>query len=164
MLRHFGCIALAALLFPALPALAGKLDTPQQKIGILSCKILPHSGINLLIHSTRDIRCEFNPVDSSRTERYKGETGIEFGLDINLNKRSNISYSVLSNHFVAGSGQLSGKYTGAGGGISIGVTVGDSAPLRKNGGHISLQPIRVNNSGSGAAAGFTYLYLEEEKK
>jgi len=157
-------IFLTTLLLTPWPTPASEPEEPQRMVGTLSCKILPDSGINLLIHSTKDIRCEFTPAAGGESERYKGETGIEFGIDANLNKRTSIAYSVLAEHFAPGSGQLSGKYTGAGGGISLGISVGESAPLRKNGGNISLQPIRVKNTGSGAAAGFTYLYLEGETK
>jgi len=143
---------------------ASEPEVPPRMIGTLGCNILPDSGVNLLIHSTKDIRCEFAPAAGGKSEHYKGETGIEFGIDASLNKRTNIAYSVLADHFSPASGQLAGKYTGAGGGISLGISVGESAPLRKNGGNISLQPIRVKNTGSGAAAGFTYLYLEEETK
>ncbi|HKI62752.1 MAG TPA: DUF992 domain-containing protein [Mariprofundaceae bacterium] len=164
MYRGLVCICLSALLFAAWPALADEGEAPQRKVGTLSCKILPDSGINLLIHSTRDVLCEFTPDDGGTREKYKGETGIEFGIDASFNKRTDIAYSVLANHVTRGSRQLAGKYTGAGGGITLGVSVGDSAPLRKNDGTISLQPIQVNNTGSGVAAGFTYLYLEGATK
>lgn len=94
----FAGLCLIALLFPAWSALADNTEQPEKIIGTLKCKIVPHSGINLLIHSTKELRCEFAPADGSPTKHYKGETGVKFGLDVNINKRETISYSVLGRH------------------------------------------------------------------
>jgi len=131
-------------------------------VGRLSCQILPHSGINLLIHSTKDIRCQFNPADGSAAEHYKGETGIKFGLDVSIDRSEKITYSVLANHFKPGTHYLAGKYSGAGGEANLGLAVGDSAPIRKRDKSVSLQPINTRHKGVGVAAGLNYIYLEAD--
>lgn len=155
-------LCLLALLFPVCITSAAKLKNPERVFGTLACKVIPHSGINLLIHSTKGIRCEFRPEDPGPLEYYKGETGIKLGLDVSINKREHIKYSVLAEQFTPGTHQLSGRYSGAGGEATFGLSAGESAPIEKNDGSIALQPIGKKNSGIGAAAGFTYIYLEPD--
>jgi len=157
-------ICCAVLLWPVLSHAAGGIDVPLHRVGVLSCDVLPHSGINLLIHSTRDIRCTFSPAADGSTEYYKGETGVGFGIDMAFDKSSTLDFSVLAKHFAAGTRQLAGKYSGAGGNASLGLTVGETAPIRKNDGSISLQPVGGKNKGAGVSAGFTYLHLEKASK
>jgi len=163
MNRIFAGLCLIALLFPAWSALAGNTEQPEKIIGTLKCKIVPHSGLNLLIHSTKVIRCEFAPQDGSTHEYYKGETGIKLGLDVNLGSRKTMNYSVLARRATPGSYQLAGKYSGTGGSASVGVSAGNSAPIERNDGNIALQPIGGLEGGLGVAAGFTYIYLEPDQ-
>jgi len=162
MKRLLFCLSLLALVLPAWSASAAKPKNPEKIIGTLVCKAVPHSGLNLLLHSTKGIRCQFKPKDGGAIEYYKGETGIKFGLDISFNERNNITYSVLAEQFIPGTHQLSGKYSGAGGSASAGATAGNSTPIEKNDGRIALQPTAEKNSGIGVAAGFTYIYLEPD--
>jgi len=69
---------------------------------------------------------------------------------------------VLADQFRAGIHQLAGRYSGASGSATLGLSAGDAAPIQKDDKSISLQPIRVRNSGVGVAAGFSYLYLEAD--
>jgi len=164
MQRSLAAMLLAAtLLLPVGNAIAGKIKTPINIIGTLTCKIVPHSGVNLLIHSVRDIRCEFKPRDGSMIECYKGEMGIGLGIDVHFNKNTSIRYSVLANHFQPGTHQLAGKYSGVSGGVTLGINLGNNAPIGKRDGSISLQPISGKSSGGSVAAGFNYLYLEADK-
>ncbi|ATX79157.1 Protein of unknown function (DUF992) [Mariprofundus aestuarium] len=158
-------VFLSALMLSSYPALAAHPDAPSKKVGTLTCKILPHAGINLLIHSTRDIRCEFEMLEDGVIERYKGETGIGFGLDVAFARGSVLIYSVLADHFKQNTNQLAGKYSGARGNVTtLGATVGDSAPIEKDDGTISLQPMSVQNKGVGATLGFSYIYLEPDSQ
>lgn len=159
MRRSLAVICLAALL-PAGQAVAGQADAPTRIIGVLACEIVPYSGINLLIHSIRGIRCVFTPRDGGPARHYKGETGIGFGIDVNVDRHTRIRYSVLAR---PGAHQLAGKYAGLGGGARFGLTLGHTAPIGKRDGSIALQPISDHSHGGGIAAGFTYLYLEAEK-
>lgn len=164
MHRLYTAITLITLLLLPGYAVAEPTTVPKHIAGTLSCRILPDSGINLLIHSTRQIRCKFVPAEEGPVEYYKGETGIKLGIDINLNKRANIAYSVLAIHFEPGTHQLAGKYAGAGGSLTVGATAGDTTPIQKQDKSISLQPIQTGHSGIGGAAGLTYLYLEPDKQ
>jgi len=169
MNRTLAGICLTALLFPGGNALADKVNTPIGEnmgalniVGTLTCKIMPHSGIDLLIHSTKSVRCKFIPTGGGSIERYKGETGIGLGIDVSIDNRKNIKYSVIAKHFRPGIHQLVGKYSGVGGGVSFGLSAGGGAPIQKNGGSILLQPIADKNSGAGIGVGFTYLYLKAD--
>jgi len=136
----------------------------HQSIGLLSCTIVPHSGLNLLIHSTKQVRCTFTPSTGGPVEYYRGETGVGFGLDVSLNHHAKINYAVLSNHNMSAGHQLSGKFEGAGGGITLGLTVGNNASIQNRDGSIILQPVKVHGSGIDAKAGFTYLYLQPDPR
>jgi len=155
---------LLLLLLPSGYAFAGHIEAPKQMIGMLACKVLPHSGLNLLIHSSKEIRCTFTSKNKSIVEYYKGETGIKFGVDIGLGKRENIVYSVLSNDLKQSKHRLAGKYSGATGNATLGIAAGDSAPIEKDDKSISLQPVQIKNKGVGASAGFSYMYLEADSK
>lgn len=158
-----GMFLTVALLLPAGNAIAGNVDGPKDIVGILACKIIPYSGINLMVHSVRQTRCAFTPRDGGPVEHYKGETGIGLGVDVNVSRHTSIRYSVLANHFQPGSHQLAGEYFGFNGAVTFGLSVGNSAPLSKRGGSVLLQPVGGKSSGAGVAAGFTYLYLEADK-
>jgi len=146
------------------PARHHDTELPAKEVGRLACKIVVDSGIDLLIHSTRDIRCEFKPLGDGPVEYYKGETGVGFGIDVNIERRTDTSYLVRARHFRPGVHQLAGKYSGVGGNVTVGVTVGNTAPISKQDGSISLQPISGKSSGIGGATGFTYLYLEPDEE
>ena len=156
-----GLYVFILLLLPC-SALAEHSEVPKHMVGILECKVLPHSGLNLLIHSSRDIRCTFTSQDQRVVEYYKGETGISFGVDIGLGKSENIDYSVLARDAGQSKYRLAGKYSGAAGHATLGVSVGDAVPIEKDDKSISLQPIHSVNEGMGASAGFSYLYLEAD--
>jgi len=164
MNRFLAAVSLVALLLPVSNAQAKQLENPETIIGTLKCKVVPHSGLNLLLHSTKGINCEFAPSDGSPSEFYKGESGIKFGIDVNLNSPKDMNYSVLAREAAPGTYQLAGKYSGAGGSASAGASAGNSAPIEKNDGSIALQPTGGMEAGFGVAAGFTYIYLEPDKR
>ncbi|OIO68503.1 MAG: hypothetical protein COW19_01180 [Zetaproteobacteria bacterium CG12_big_fil_rev_8_21_14_0_65_55_1124] len=157
-------LCLIALLFPAGNALADGKDKPPPRIGTLDCDILPHTGINLLIHSTRNVECTFAPVSGGPIEIYKGETGIGFGIDVAFDRSSSLSYAVFAKQFIPGKHQLTGKYEGLGGNATFGVQAGQTAPIQNRKGTILMQPVEGKNKGAGVAAGYTYLYLQPDGK
>lgn len=161
--RIIGILTLASLPLAAASFAAG-IDQPGHQVGTLMCRIMPHSGVELLIHSTSDVKCTFTPAAAGSEEHYKGETGIGFGIDIDFNRSQRLAYAVIARSFRPGSHQLAGKYGGIGGSATLGLSVGGSAPLSKADGSITLQPVASKSSGSGFAAGSTYLYLEPERE
>ena len=149
-------LALAYLLAPA-SAAAG--DESGAEVGVLTCNTVPGSRLNLLVHSTADIKCEFKDSDGS-VERYKGETGIGFGIDLHIAHDETVIFSVIANHFQPGTHQLAGSYAGAKAGVTAGVGGGAALLVGGSGDSIGLKPAISHSEGVGVAAGLGYLYLE----
>ena len=161
---RLGGSIVAGLVFAALlsltPAHSGN-DTGVE-VGILTCHTVPGTRINLLIHSTADIECEFKESDGT-IEAYKGETGIGFGIDLHLAHDETIVFTVMANHFQPDTHQLAGRYAGAKAGVTVGV--GGGAAVLVGGSHdsIGLKPAISKGEGVGVAAGLGYLYLEPKE-
>lgn len=135
------------------------------EVGILECQSVPGSKRNLLIHSTQQVTCVFESADGS-TERYGGETGIGFGIDLQLESDETLFYTVLSGTGDRGKSTLAGRYVGAE--VSAEVGVGGTAAVFIGGGDdsITLQPVAlgVRTGGVGVAAGVGYLTLVPESE
>jgi hypothetical protein len=165
--RHGAGIAVLAaltLVFSQAVLAGGSKTTAGTKVGVLSCKTVPGSGVNLLIHSTRNVTCEFKSSAGGGAEYYKGETGIGLGIDLNIKQDETIGFAVLSADFKAGTYQLAGKYAGAKASATVGLGAGAAVLVGGSDDSIVLQPIALSGStGLGAAAGIGYLYLEPDK-
>jgi len=153
--------ACAALALVAVPAFAGN-STAGTKIGVLSCDSVPESGVNLLIHSTVDIKCTFKSTDGSGVEHYIGETGIGFGININFDVERHLRFIVFAADMVKGTHKLAGKYGGVGALASAGVGVGAQVLAGGSNSSVSLQPVIEGTTGVGASVGITYLYLQAD--
>lgn len=161
----FSALALAAAFLPVQAMAAEEVSSSGTKAGILTCKTVPGSGTNLLIHSTTDVTCEFKSTAGGSVEYYKGETGVGLGIDVDIKREETIGYTVFSADFKEGTYQLAGKYGGAGASATVGVGVGAQVLVGGNKRSISLQPIALSGStGGGVTAGFTYLYLEPDRE
>lgn len=152
-----------AMLAPQAAISAEQVSTAGGKIGVLTCKTVKGSGINLLIHSTEDVKCEFRSTAGGDVEYYKGETGVGLGIDLNISRQTSFSYGVFAADFKAGTYQLAGKYGGAGGSATVGVGLGAQGLIGGNDRSVSLQPVISGSTGAGVTAGLTYLYLEPDK-
>lgn len=141
------------------PAYAGN-STAGTKIGILTCKTVPNSGVNLLIHSTVDITCRFESTDGSGVEHYIGETGIGLGIDFSYDIKKQMVFTVFEADTVKGNHKLAGKYGGAGVSASLGVGAGVQLLVGGSNKSVSLQPVIEGSTGVGASVGITYLYLQ----
>ncbi len=159
MIISMACIA---LVLAAMPAYAGN-STAGTKIGILTCDSIPDSGVNLLIHSTVDIKCTFKSTDGSGVENYIGETGVGFGININFDVDRHLIFTVFAADMVKGSYKLAGKYGGVGALVSAGVGVGAQVLMGGSDSSLSLQPVIEGTTGVGANIGITYLYLQADK-
>ena len=151
-----------ALILAAAAAVAAFAADPGIKLGVLRCEQVPGSGINLLIHSTVNVRCQFTSVTGGTPARYQGETGIGLGIDLNWNKTETIAFTVLgATTNVAGSHPLAGKYLGGRASASVGVGGGVQALVGAGQNQFTLQPLALESAkGFGVAAGLGYLYLE----
>ena len=133
------------------------------RIGVLTCKSIPGTRVNLIIRSTTDVTCEFRD-DIGKVEYYIGETGIAFGADLTFKKEEeSFAFTVLSaEQIVVGQHTLTGKYIGGKASASVAVGVGAAVLIGGNTDNFSLQPLAVEgNKGFGAAAGIGFLYIEK---
>jgi len=155
----------AALLVavPMMPMQASAETSTGARIGALTCKTVPDSGVSLIIHSTENVTCEFKST-SGGVEHYRGETGVGLGFDMSYDRNTTMVYAVMSADYKAGAHQLTGKYFGAGGSATAGVGAGAQALIGGGKKNVSLQPLAMSGSeGAGLSAGVTYLYLEPDK-
>ena len=121
------------------------------------------SRLNLLIHSTADIECDFKDSDGS-VEHSKGETGIGLGIDLHIANDETVIFTVVASHFRPGSHQLAGHYAGAKAGVTAGVGGGAALLIGGSDDSIGLKPAVSHSEGFGLAAGLGYLYLEPADK
>ena len=149
------------LLMLAQPVLAqGGLD-----IGVLTCKSVPSTRFNYIFHSNTDVNCIFS--HSSGEERYTGEMGMSFGIDLQQKSNEQAIFTVVA---ISGDTRpeaysLEGTYVG--GKASAALVIGAGASVMLGGGdnNFSLQPIAVETStGLGAALGIGYLTLVQDEE
>lgn len=134
------------------------------QVGVLECKVVPGSRVNLLIRSTADVDCTFN--NNGTVERYVGETGIGLGLDLSFRKNEVMRFAVIaaSSDVNPGGHALAGKYVGGEATATAGVGVGAKALVGGGNKNFSLQPLALEtNKGFGASAGLGFLYIEAAK-
>ncbi len=132
------------------------------KVGMLTCKSIPNTGINLIIHSTVDIKCKFIGTNGEN-EYYKGETGIGLGIDLKWERDIKVTFTVVAAQFRAGTHQLAGKYTGASAGVTAGAGGGAHVLVGGNMDSVSLRPAVEESKGYALAAGLGYMSLEPGK-
>ncbi len=142
-----------------------RADHAGIKLGVLRCDQIPGTGINLLIHSTVQVRCVFTSATGGGQAFYKGETGIGLGIDLNWNKSETILFTVLgATGNVGGPHPLAGKYLGGRVSVSVGIGAGVQVMVGAGKNHLTLQPLALESArGFGAAAGLGYLYLEASR-
>lgn len=163
MNKHLSLIVATLALLVAMPAFAKEVSSAGTKVGVLTCHQVEGSKVNLLIHSTAQLRCTFDSTAGGSREHYKGETGVGLGIDMHFKKEETLVFAVFSADFKPGTHQLAGKYGGAGASAGVGVGAGAQVLVGGNNRSISLQPVISGNTGVGAAAGLTYLYLEPDE-
>ena len=163
MFRRFLTIplALTAMLAWTAPVLAA--DSVQ--VGVLHCKSITGSRVNLIFRSTTDVYCEFRH-SGGKVEHYLGETGIAFGADLTFGKdEEEFAFAVLSaSDIEVGSHTLAGRYVGGKASASLGVGAGAAALVGGSSDNFALNPLALEaNKGFGAAAGIGFLYIEKAR-
>ena len=136
-------------------------DGPGVEVGILTCRSVEGTRLNLIFHSSVDLDCVFETPQGS--ERYVGESGVGLGLDINWERTEEIRFAVISTTTESGIGDhsLAGKYVGGKASITAGRGVGAQGLVGVGPKSFSLQPLAIETSeGFGLAAGLAYLFLE----
>jgi hypothetical protein len=161
--KRLNTAAAVALMFlaPAQDAAA----TGGVEVGILSCRAVPGSETNWLLHSSVAVNCVFS--SSQGKERYRGRTGIGLGIDLSDIQDQRMAFTVLggASDTRPGAFALSGNYVGGKAGATVGVGGAVSALVGGGSKSISLQPLAVEgNTGFGVSGGLAYLSLEPGKK
>lgn len=131
------------------------------QVGVLTCKSVPGTRFNLIIHSAVDVDCVY--ATPAGIERYKGETGIGVGVDFNWDRHETIRFAVLAAAQDAsiGAHALAGKYVGGKASVTFGLGAGAAALIGGSSRNIALQPLGLeNSSGFGLSGGLGYLFLE----
>lgn len=131
------------------------------ELGILTCKSVPGTGINLFIHSSVATRCVFTHAGGGE-ERYVGESGIGLGIDVNWHRDETMRFAVISvtSDLSPGSYMLAGRYIGGQASATFGFGAGAAVLVGGGQKNITLQPLALATStGAGVAAGIGYLYL-----
>lgn len=152
-LTRFAGPAAALLLFAASPASAQQ--APSIRAGTLQCDV--SGGIGLIVGSTRDLECVFDPADGPN-ERYVG-TVRHVGLDVGVTGPGVMVWTVLSSTSRPRNA-LAGAYVGAQAAGSIGLGLGANALVGGNDRSIALQPLSVQaQTGLNVAVGVAELTL-----
>ena len=151
--RHLPAGAFVAAMVVALPAIGQQ--APGIRAGTLQCDV--SGGIGLIIGSTRDLDCVFDPVEGAN-ERYVG-TVRHAGLDVGVSGAGVMVWSVLSSTSRPRDA-LAGTYLGAQASGAIGVGLGANALLGGNNRSVALQPLSVQGqTGLNIAVGVAELTL-----
>jgi hypothetical protein len=133
------------------------------KIGQLDCTVVPSSRQNFIVASTAEVQCSFRR-DASAEEYYRGETGVQLGVDLSLKQEERLSFLVYASQYLGqqpGPISLAGKYYGAQASVALGSGVGAFVLLGGSERQFTLAPFGGSaSSGSGVTAGVSYLYLE----
>ena len=75
-----GAALLLASVVAQAPALAG--EESGAEVGVLTCNTVPGSRLNLLIHSTADIECDFKDSDGSVEHQSTDDSGCRGRFDL----------------------------------------------------------------------------------
>ena len=133
------------------------------ELGVLICKSVPDSRVNLLMRSTVDIKCTLQYAGGAM-EHYKGETGIAIGLDLSFKGDEEFAFTVIAASAIApGNHPLSGKYIGGKASASAGFGIGAAALVGGSRDGFGLNPVSLEaNRGVGIAGGIGFLYIEPD--
>lgn len=133
------------------------------ELGVLSCRSVPDSRVNLLIRSTVDIKCDLKYI-TGEVERYKGETGIALGLDLSFRHDETFAFSVIATSSIKPGGHpVAGKYVGGTVSATAGMGVGAAALVGGSNDSFGLNPVALKtNRGAGIAGGIGFLNIEPD--
>ena len=157
----FGTLAACILALTAMQGASAE-ETSGMQLGVLKCRVVPGSRVNLLIRSTADVECTFDY--GGVVEKYVGESGIALGVDVSFKSDEQIAFGVIaaSSDITPGAGALAGKYVGGQASAAAGVGVGARVLVGGGKKNISLQPLALEGSvGIGASGGLGFLYIEK---
>lgn len=134
------------------------------QVGVLKCKTVPGSRVNLIVRSTADVECEYD--NQGTIEKYVGETGIGFGLDLSFKSDEEMHFAVVaaSADITPGAYALAGRYAGGELNAAAGIGLGAKGLVSVANSSFGLQPLAINTSkGLGVSGGLSFLYIEAAK-
>lgn len=139
-------------------------DEAGVQVGILKCKTVPGSRVNLIIRSTSDVECTYE--NQGVVEKYVGETGIGFGLDLSFKSEEVMHFAVIaaSADVTPGAYALAGRYAGGELNAAAGLGLGAKGLVSVANSSFGLQPLAINTAkGLGVSGGLSFLYIEADK-
>ena len=140
----------------AFSASVNALAQSGANVGVLSCTV--EGGIGLILGSSKDMKCTFDPADGSEPHHYSGSVG-KLGLDIGVTNESYISWQVIASGKLE-PGSLEGSYVGASAQATAGVGLGANVLVGGSDKSITLQPLSVQGqTGLNIAAGIGTMKL-----
>jgi len=154
-------ILMTALAFGLLSTAPVTAET-RVEIGLLSCDI--GAGVGLIIGSSKELACTFEPGDGRPAEQYVGAVR-KLGIDIGITAKSVVKWGVFAPTVDAYSpGALAGKYVGGSAEATVGLGLGANALIGGSGKTFALQPLSVQGqAGLNVAAGLTSFELRSAK-
>lgn len=139
--------------------MVAQANADEVKAGTLTCHV--SSGWGFVIASSRDLRCDFRPLDGP-AEHYQG-TVSKFGLDLGYTTGGELVWDVVAPRTDLSPGALAGDYAGATAGITAGVGFGANALIGGIQHSVALQPLSMEgNTGLDLAAGLGAIHLRFE--
>ena len=131
----------AAMAAFTLPAAAQPTGEARTELGMLDC--LVEGNIGLILGSSKNLTCTFNPADGRPAETYYG-TIDRFGLDVGVTGPAVMQWAVLApTSDPYGPGALQGNYVGASAEASAAVGAGANLLIGGSDQTITLQPLSV---------------------
>lgn len=130
------------------------------EVGVLTCKSVPGTRMNLIVHSSTKVECIF--THSSGEERYEGEMGMGLGVDLDVKEKEQSVFTVfsISGDVDPDAYALAGTYIGGRASAALGIGIGASVLVGGGDKNISLHPVGLEtHTGVGAAMGVGYLSL-----
>ena len=152
-------IATALFALAAGAASSALAQQPGVELGVLECQI--EGGVGLIISSSKDMRCDFQPSDATfAPEPYFGAVN-KFGIDIGVTEATTMSWLVLApSSNIYAPGALAGDYVGASAEASAGIGGGANLLIGGTGTNFTLQPLSLQTqTGLNIAVGVTQFQL-----
>lgn len=135
-------------------ASAGKL----LEIGMLKCEV--DASVGMVVTSTRDLQCRFEPSDQAAVEDYSG-TLSRVGIDIGKTDSARLVWAVLASNYSDANGKLTGSYGGVSAQATLGYGLGANVLVGGFEKSIMLQPVSVTaQQGIDVAIGVASLNLD----
>ncbi len=165
-ISNYGSTSILTFLIPLIlgyapVAMSEDAAGAKGEVGIVTCKYIPGSKVNLLIHSSASFDCVFE--HGGTKDYYNGEAGIGLGVDLQWSDESTMAYSVMASTGanVDWSVALNGTYTGGKASAALGVGLGAAVLVGGGVEGVALVPLALEGgTGIGATAGVGYLSLQ----